>query len=341
MLKQYNIALLTGDGVGPELMAAATEVLNVVERTSGCFKLSVTEYPFGKTAYEATGKAIPEPTLAGIKASDASLLGAIAVDGSFSSPVGFLRKELGLYADIRPVRSFPNVWSLKPDIDLVCIRENTEGFLADRSLYQGHGEFMPSEDLALSLRVVSREACERISRYAFEYARKNNRKKITLLHKNIIFKEGCGLFLESARKVGCDYPEIELTDEFIDIAANKLICSPGDYDILLTTNLFGDIISDEAAGLVSSMVPTANIGSHYALFIPIDHSARFELAGKGVVNPLATFLSIGMLMEHLGEKESAQLVNNAVVEAFKKGLFKACSTAKVTNILCEIIQSAG
>ncbi len=336
MSKEHAIALLPGDGVGPELIEAARCVLERAKKRSGEFRLSFHEYPFGQKAYDDCGQALPEATLAGIKQSSATLLGAVSVARIPSpSPVGFLRKELNLYADVRPVRSFQGAWSLKPDIDLVCIRENTEGFLADRSLYKGYGEFMPTPDLVMSLRVITRQASENIANFAFSYARKNQRKKITVLHKAAVLKEGCGFFLNIVREIGRNYPDIELTDEYIDSAANNLIAKPESYDILLTTNLFGDIISDEAAALVSSLVPTANIGPTNALFMPINHNPRPQDAGRGVVNPLGTILCAGMLLEHLGEAAAARSVQKAVEDSLINGMIANRSTAEITKAICD------
>lgn len=338
-MKQYNIALLPGDGVGPELIQSARQVFETVERKSKGFSLNFSEYPFGQRPYEDRGQAIPDQTLAGIKASHATLMGALSVENIPSpSPVGFLRKELDLFADVRPIHSFPGAWCLKPNIDLVCIRENTEGFLADRNLYKGYGEFMPNKDQVMSLRVITRQACEKIAEFAFKYALTNQRKKITVLHKGNVLKLGCGFFLEIVSEISKKFPEIELTDEYIDSAANNLIVKPESYDILLTTNLFGDIISDEAAALVSSLVPTANIGPTNALFMPINHDPRPHEAGLGVVNPLGTILCTGLLLEHLGEIEAGQSVQKAVRKGLQAGLLSECSTAEITNVICSKIE---
>lgn len=335
MTREHDVALLSGDGVGPELIESARRVLDEAARKSGSFRLSFHEYPFGRKAFDDWRQGLPDHTLAGIKASRAALLGAVTVEGIPSpSPVGFLRKELNLFADVRPVRSLPGAWSLKPGIDLVCIRENTEGFLADRNLHKGYGEFMPNEDTVLSLRVITRRASENIARFAYTYARANGRKKITVLHKAAVLKFGCGSFLQWVKEVGRDYPDIGLTDEYIDTAANHLITRPESYDILLTTNLFGDIISDEAAGLVSNLVPTANIGPENALFLPITHHPRYDEAGKGVVNPLAIILSAAMLLGHLGEAAAAQALNRAVESGLREGLLSSHSTEEVTSSIC-------
>lgn len=340
MKKAYNIALVPGDGVGHELIASARTVLESVAQKNITFDLNFKEYPFGQGAYEELGQAVPEHTLAGIKASDAALIGAVSVAKIPSpSPVGFLRKELNLFADVRPVRSFQGAWSLKPHIDLVCIRENTEGFLADRNLYEGYGEFMPTEDLVLSMRVISRQACENIARFTFNFARGNGRKKVTVLHKAAVLKKGCGLFLETVRNIGKEYPDIELTDEYIDLAANNLITKPESYDILLTTNLFGDIISDEAAALVSSLVPTANIGPKHAIFLPINHNPRFADAGKGLVNPIGIILCAAMMLEHLGETEAGKSVKRAVENALRDDKLDDLLTSEITTVISSRIQN--
>jgi isocitrate/isopropylmalate dehydrogenase len=251
------------------------------------------------------------------------------------SPIGFLRKELDLFADVRPVRSFPGVWSLRPDIDMVCIREATEGFIADRNLYKGYGEFMTNKDQVVSLRVISREACERIARFAFEYARKNNRRKITALHKANVLKMGCGLFLESVQQVAASYPDIELSDESVDNAAGNLIKNPENYDVLLTTNLFGDILSDEAAGLVSSLVPTGNFGTSTPLFLPIDHSPQYSQEGKGTISPFGVILCSAMLLEHLGELAASNSVKHAIAEHLKDVPSTSLSSLAIARDICQ------
>ena len=333
-MNNYNVALLPGDGVGPELIQATCQVLDTVCRKSGTVSLSFTEYPFGENAYTSIGEALPKLTVDGIRNSDATLLGAVSVKNVPSpSPIGAMRTLLDLYADIRVIRSWPGAWSLRQDIDLVCIRESTEGFLADRSLYQGYGEWMPNPDQVLSLRVVTRQKSERIARFAFEYAVANSRKKITVLHKNGVLKLGCGLFLEAVGKVAAEYPEIEFTNEYIDNAANHLITAPEDYDIILTTNLFGDIISDEAAALVSNLVPTANIGSG-AVFLPVNHQHRPAEAGLGTVNPLPTLICAKMMLEHLGERELAGTFHNSLCAALNKGALLSRNTNQVVELIC-------
>ncbi|MGE5607127.1 MAG: isocitrate/isopropylmalate dehydrogenase family protein, partial [Bacteroidota bacterium] len=301
-MNKYRIALLPGDGVGPELLKSACRVLDEVQKNTADFRLEFVEYPFGKQALDDFGAVLPDQTLEGVRMADAVLIGAVNTgDISGLSPLGRIRKELNLFADVRPVKTFPGVWSLKPNIDLVCIRENMEGFLADRNLFKGYGEFMPTEDTVVSLRLLTREGCERISRFAFEYARQHQRKRITAVHKCNVLKMGCGFFLEIVRQTAREYPDIELKDEYIDNVAHNLIKSPDKYDVILTTNLFGDIISDEASALVSGLVPTGNIGQAASVFLPVNHNPRYEAAGKNIINPLPMILCAGMMLGHLGE----------------------------------------
>ncbi len=345
-MKEYTIALVPGDGVGQEVVGSGRQVLERAEAVFGRFHLLFKEYPAGKLAYDATGQALPEETLQGMRQSDATLVGAMSTGlVPPPSPMGQLRKELDLYADVRPIKSYPGVWSLKPDIDLVCIRENTQGFLADRNLFKGYGEFMPTEDVVMSVRVLSRSGCVRIARYAFEYARAQGRKKVTVAHKANVLRFGCGFFLDLTRQVARDYPEIELTDEYIDSVANNLITKPEEYDVLLTTNMFGDVISDEAAALVSSLVPTANIGVEAAVFRPV-HEAKLKEAGKNITNPLPTILCGSMLLQHLGEPEAAGAIDRAVAAVLAAGAVRTAdlgggsTTAEVTAAVCDNISNA-
>jgi isocitrate/isopropylmalate dehydrogenase len=257
--------------------------------------------------------------------------------------MGRLRKELDLYADVRPIQSIPGVWNLADKIDLIVIRESTQGFLADRNLFKGYGEFMPDENTVLSLRVLTRSACERIARFAFEYATRLSRKAITVAHKANVLRTGDGFFLEICRNVAKDYPSIELRDETVDSVANNLIRCPESYDVLLTTNLYGDIISDEAAALVSSLVPTANFGDGCALFRPI-HEAMLSIAGKNVVNPISTILSAMMMAEYLGAFKIAASIRRAVERVLADGLVKMqdlggkATTSEITLAIVDVLR---
>lgn len=340
-MRKYSIALIPGDGIGEEVIASAKEVLEAVQAGLGEFKLEFEVYPAGQETYQTLGKALPQETIDGIRNADAALIGALNANPSPApSPVGQMRKELDLYADVRPVMSWPGVWSLKPDIDLICIRENTEGFLADRNLYMGNGEFMPTEDVVMSVRVLTRQGSERIAKYAFELARKQNRNKVTVIHKANVLRKGCGFFLKIVREIAKSYPEIELTDEYVDNTANNLISHPEEYDIIIATNLFGDIISDEAAALVSNLVPSANIGKDCAVFSPVNHDGRMSEAGKDTTNPLVHIICAAMMLEHLGEVEAGQTIYKAVRSVLAEGVLKPrdlggnTSTSQMTSAIC-------
>jgi isocitrate/isopropylmalate dehydrogenase len=324
-MKALNIALIPGDGIGKEVVEAAKKVLEAVAEKTGDVHFKFTYYLAGKDAYDKTGNALPNETLDGIRQADASLLGAMSTGlVPPPSPMGRLRRELVLYADVRPIQSYPGVWCLSDGLDIIIIRENTQGFLADRNLYKGYGEFMPDENTVISLRVLTRKACERIAEFAFDYATKRSRGRITVAHKANVLRTGDGFFLEICREVAKGYPKLELRDEYIDGVANRLISDPDRYDVILTTNMFGDVISDEAAALVSSLVPTANIGQDCAIFRPI-HEAQLEIAGKNIVNPVPTILSAKMMLEWLGKEKAAVTMGEAVKIVLAQGKVKTRS----------------
>lgn len=317
-MKTYRIALLRGDGIGQPLMEFWREALPLVAERCG-FAAECTVLPFGKSARENGDVAIPDSTLDGIKAADAALLAAVDAKGVGESPIGRLRSALDLYADVRPIKTWPGRWAHRPDLDLVCIRESTQGFLPDRNLFAGRGEFMPDADTALSLRVVTREASVRIARYAFNYARRYGRKRITALHKESIFTMTCGMFLSACREVAKDYSDIIFDADLIDNAANRLIRAPESLDVLLTTNLFGDIISDEAAALVSSLAPSANIGDCATVFMPVNHQPEYAALESDTYDPMPAALCAHMLFSMLGENEAANRVERGILTCLASG----------------------
>ncbi len=344
-MKTFKIALVPGDGVGTEVVGAARQVLETLLKRHGAgLQLAFTEYLAGKVAYEKVGDSMPPETLQGVQAADATLMGAMATGlVPPPSPMGKLRKEMDLYADVRPIQSYPGVWCLRDNLDILIIRETTQGFLADRNLYKGNGEFMPDKDTVLSLRVLTRSACERIARFACDYAVRLNRKRITLAHKANVLRLGDNFFLDICRAVAKGYPALEIRDEYIDTVANKLISHPEDYDVILTTNMYGDVISDEAAALVSSLVPTANFGEHCAIFRPI-HESLIELAGKNVVNPVPTMLCAVMMLEYLGAIEEARALRTAIGAVLAEGKVRTAdlggrsSTTDVTGAVVEALK---
>jgi 3-isopropylmalate dehydrogenase len=319
-MKRYTIAVLQGDGAGSVLASFWAGALPRLAEKHG-FGLDCRVHPFGKSAAGTAGTPVPAATLDAVRIADAALLFGVDSQG-IPSPVGTLRKTLRLYADVRPVKSRPGRPAFKDGLDMVFIRESTQGFLADRNCYAGQGEWMSDPDSAFSLRVITREASLRIARFAFAYAAANGRKTVTALHKAPIFRMTCGLFLEACREAAREYPGIALEEELADNAAGRLIREPERFDVLLTTNLFGDILSDEAAVITGSigMLPSASLGEGTrGLYEPI-HGSAPDIAGQDKANPLATILSVAMMLRHTWQLETeASAVEAAVHKALQDG----------------------
>ncbi|MDH5389607.1 MAG: isocitrate/isopropylmalate dehydrogenase family protein [Candidatus Bathyarchaeota archaeon] len=304
----YKIAVIPGDGIGKTVVPEAVRVL---ERTGLKFDFQYMEV--GYEVFKKVGTSVPEDVLSKIKETQACLFGATTTPvgvADYRSAVVSLRKTLGLYANVRPAKSYPIRSSVK-DVDLVTVRENTEG------LYSGI-EF-ELEDSAFTLRMITRKASARIAKFAFNLAMKR-RKKITIVTKANIMRKSCGLFREVSLLVAKDYPEVEVNELFVDVAAMNLVLKPQVFDVILTSNLFGDILSDEAAGLVGGLglAPSANIGNDYALFEPV-HGSAPDIAGKGIANPMAAILSAKMMLNYLGENKWAERIENAVVTVLREG----------------------
>ncbi len=304
----YRIAVIPGDGIGK---AVVPEAVRVLESTGLDFDFRYLEV--GYEVFKKFGTSVPQDVLPKIKETQACLFGAtttpVDVEG-YRSAVVTLRKALDLYANVRPAKSYL-IRSSARNIDLVIVRENTEG------LYSGI-EF-ELEDSAFTLRVITRRACDRIARFAFSLAMKR-RRKVTLVTKANVLRKSCGLFREVSLHVANDYPEVEMNELFVDVAAMNLILKPQVFDVILTSNLFGDILSDEAAGLVGGlgMASSANIGDDYALFEPV-HGSAPDIDGKGIANPMAAILSAKMMLDYLGENKWAEYVENAVVTVLREG----------------------
>jgi len=306
----YKIAVIPGDGIGKTVVPEAVRVL---ERTGLKFDFQYMEV--GYEVFKKVGTSVPEDVLSKIKETQACLFGATTTPvgvADYRSAVVSLRKTLGLYANVRPAKSYPIRSNVK-DVDLVTVRENTEG------LYSGI-EF-ELEDSAFTLRMITRKASARIAKFAFNLAMKR-RKKITIVTKANIMRKSCGLFREVSLLVAKDYPEVEVNELFVDVAAMNLVLKPQVFDVILTSNLFGDILSDEAAGLVGGLglAPSANIGNDYALFEPV-HGSAPDIAGKGIANPMAAILSAKMMLNYLGENKWAERIENAVVTVLREGKY--------------------
>lgn len=306
----HKITLIPGDGIGPEVTLAAKRIIDA----SGVeIEWDVVEA--GAAVIEEYGTPLPDYVLESIKKNKVALKGPVTtpVGKGFRSVNVTLRQNLNLYSNVRPIKSYEGVESRFNDVDLVIFRENTE------DLYAGI-EHMVSEDIAESVKIISKKASDRIVRAAFDYARKNNRKKVTAVHKANIMKMSDGLFLKCARNIAEEYKDIEFEDVIVDAMSMKLVLTPEKYDVLVMPNLYGDILSDMASGLVGGLglVPGANIGDDAAVFEPA-HGSAPDIAGKNMSNPVAAVLSGIMMLNHIGEFEAALKIEKAVADVLKEG----------------------
>ncbi|HHX87947.1 MAG TPA: isocitrate/isopropylmalate dehydrogenase family protein [Firmicutes bacterium] len=305
-----TITLIRGDGVGPELCEAAVAVLEAAGVNITWEKVAA-----GQEALETQGTPLPEQVLNSIQKNRVALKGPITtpIGSGFRSVNVALRRELNLYVNLRPAISLPGISSPFSDIDLVVVRENTE------DLYAGI-EHKVGPDAAESIKIITRQASERVVKYAFEYAVKHNRSKVTAVHKANILKLSDGLFLEAARQVADRYPQVEFEDRIVDNMAMQLVQKPHSYDVLVMPNLYGDILSDLCAGLVGGLgvAPGANIGDDIAVFEPV-HGSAPKYAGKNRVNPTAIILSAAMMLDYIGETEAACKVRAATAAVIREG----------------------
>jgi homoisocitrate dehydrogenase len=306
-----RICVIPGDGVGQEVIPAAVRVLEALE-----LGLEFVRADAGFAHFEKTGDAIPPETLDTVKASDATLFGATSspmtrVEG-YRSPILALRKTLDLYANLRPVQSLPAEFS-RQGVDLLVVRENTEGLYAGRERAEG-------PDTAITERVITRRASERIARVAFEKARER-KKKVTIVHKANVLKLTDGLFREACLQVAAEFPDVTAQEMLVDAMAMRLIQDPQNFDVIVTTNLFGDILSDEASALIGGLgvAPSGNIGTKTAVFEPV-HGSAPDIMGKGIANPLGAILSAAMMLDYLKLPEAADRVRRAVDHALKQNI---------------------
>lgn len=303
-----KVTLIPGDGIGLEIMHAAREIIDAATN-----HIEWEEAEAGNTAYERCGVLLPENTLKSIEKNKTAFKGPITtpVGKGFRSINVELRQRFNLYANIRPVKSYEGIDSLYKDLDLVIVRENTE------DLYKGI-EYMVTPDAAESIKIITRSASERIVDFAFNLALRENRNKVTLTHKANIMKLSDGLFLESGRNIAAKYPNIKFEDVIIDAMSMKLIMNPHDYQVIVAPNLYGDILSDMAAGLIGGlgMAPSANIGDDTAIFEPV-HGSAPDIAGKNIANPTSAILSGIMMLKHMGENDAALKIENALKSVLK------------------------
>jgi len=291
----YKISLITGDGIGPELSESAVSVLDTIHDNLG-LKFDITKLSAGDRALSETGSALPDEVISVIKQSDACL--KAPVGESAADVIVVLRRILDLYANVRPAKSYPHMPALRDDIDMVIVRENTEDLYTGKEFSLGNA--------AVALRIISEDASKRIAKYAFETAKhRNSMKKVTCVHKSNVMRITDGLFAKACTDVSKDYPDIAFEQMYVDACAMNLIRQPEKFDVIVTTNLFGDILSDESSQVVGGlgMAPAANIGDNFALFEPV-HGAAFDIAGQNIANPSSFLLSIKMMLDWLGNKHS-------------------------------------
>ncbi|MEM7053195.1 MAG: isocitrate dehydrogenase [Pseudomonadota bacterium] len=300
-----TITVIPGDGIGPEIMRATLSVLDALD-----LGLEYDVQQAGLAAQEEVGELLPEATIASIETHHVVLKGPLTtpVGGGFRSLNVSLRKRFDLYANVRPAISFPGTRSRYDNINLITVRENTEGaYLAEDALTTEDGT------RAESKMVATRAGCDRVVRYAFDLARKSGRKKVTAVHKANILKDVSGLFLQSANAIAAEYEEIEFDDIIVDNCCMQLVMNPERFDVMVTTNLFGDIISDLCAGLVGGLglAPGANIGDRAAMFEAV-HGSAPDIAGRGIANPCALLLGAAQMIEHLGHQHAATRLRAAI-----------------------------
>jgi homoisocitrate dehydrogenase len=300
----HRICLLPGDGIGPEVIACAEQVLRSLS-----LDLEFIRAEIGFSAYQRLGTPLPDLTLEEIRLSSAALLGAVTTPPAISnyfSPVVRMRQLLELYANIRPCHSIPHS-SSHPNIDLIIVRENTEG------LYSGLERLEENGNRAITERVITRKGSERIIRKAFDLARRTKRKSVHVVHKANVLRQTCGLFRSVALEIAKEYPDITMYEMLVDTCAMELVRAPQQFEVIVTTNLFGDILSDEACMFVGGLgvAASGNIGANAAVFEPV-HGSAPTLAGTGKANPIATFLAAAMMLDYLNETECAERLRKAV-----------------------------
>lgn len=303
---KYQIAVIPGDGIGKEVMEATISVLDELDIDF--------DYVYGIAGDECNeehGTPLPQETIDIIRDSDACLFGAAGETAA--DVIVKIRQEMKMFANLRPVKSYPNTKSIFENVDFMIVRENTEG------LYIANQE-EESEDGAIAKRIITREAEERIINYAFQYAKDNNRTKVTAVHKANVLKKTDGLFKKIFYEVAEKYPDIDTEDFYVDATAMYLVTQPQEFQVIVTTNLFGDILSDEGAGLVGGLglTPSANIGADGALFEPV-HGSAPDIAGQQKANPIAMMLSAIMMLRYLGENEAANKFDAAILKVLNEG----------------------
>lgn len=318
-LKRLHIGVMLGDDIGPEIVPQAVAVLRAAADREPGLELEFHDWPVGWSSYLDNGHTLPDETLEGLAGMDGLILGPIGHAAypkdraGCVNPHPIIRKHFDLFANLRPARSRPTLPHLHSDVDILVVRENNEGFQPDRNMLAGSGEFQPTDDTALSVRVITKRQSERIARAAFAAARqRDGKRRVTAIHKRSVFKLTDGLFMSTVERVSEDYPDVTLDDYQIDTSALHLVMRPQTFDVLLCTNLFGDILSDLTAGLTGGMGLAAGLsaGDDVAM-AQATHGSAPDISGKGIANPYAIILSAKMLLEWLYTKHQDPRIHRA------------------------------
>lgn len=333
-----RIGILEGDDIGREIVPASVTVAKAAAAKSGQV-IDWIDVPIGRRALDTNGHTMPEGTLEILNTLDGWILGPIGHRDypkvpEAVNPHPVLRKKFDLFANVRPTRSFTGIGCLQDNVDLVIVRENNEGFQPDRNVVAGSGEFRPTPDVSISVRVISKAGSTKVARAAFEIARARS-KRLTLVHKNTVFKLGCGMFVDCCYEVARDFPDVAVDEVIVDTMAMRLVRDPQSFDTIVTTNMFGDILTDAAAGLVGGlgMAPGLCIGQGSIAMAQATHGSAPDIAGRGIANPYAMIESTRMLFDWLGRDRQLE---KAVVLAriMKRGIDAALAepTARTPDI---------
>jgi 3-isopropylmalate dehydrogenase len=308
-MSRLKVLVMPGDGIGPEIVSAATLVLTRLDQAHG-LGLAVEQADVGLSALATSGSTLPDAVWDKVHAADGLVLGPLSTydyppkEAGGLNPSAEFRTKLRLFADVRPSRARPPRSSQDRPMDLILVRENTEGFYASRAMHQGGGEFMPDPDSAFALRRITRAASHRVARMAFELAR-TRRRKVTVVHKANVLKVSDGLFLQAVSEIASGFHDVALDEMLVDAAAAALIRRPQDFDVIVTTNMFGDILSNEAAELSGGLglSPSLNVGESIAM-AQASHGSAPDIAGTGQANPTGLMLSVAMLLDWLGRRHT-------------------------------------
>jgi 3-isopropylmalate dehydrogenase len=327
-----KIGILDGDDIGLEVVPECVKVMRAAARKTG-LEIDWHPVPIGRKALDQLGHTLPPGTLDKLDTLDGWVLGPIGHQAypkgkpNVINPHPILRKHYDLFANIRPSRSYPGLPALYKDVDLVIVRENNEGFPPDRNTYMGNGEFRPTPDMTISIRLITREGSRKVARAAFELARTRPRRKLTSVHKDTVFKLGCGMFAEECRAFAREFPEVAYDEVLVDTFAMKLVMKPQQFDVIVTTNTFGDILSDAASGLVGGLglAPGLSAGPQRAM-AQATHGSAPDIAGRNIANPYAMIMSGQMLLAWLGHKhgepravKAAERIEAAMERVIREG----------------------